>query len=297
MKQLLSENDIEILQTEKPAGYGWIEVKTPLATAKVALLGATLTEWTPAGHSPVIFTSESAIFKEGKGIRGGVPLCWPWFAVHPDPDKADWPNHGFVRQQYWELESFHVIDKDRVELIFKAPIHKHKLFPHAFELRCRYVIGSELDISLITENIGHEPFTFGGALHTYFTVADIDKTFIDGLDGVDYLDKVTGYERKSQQGPITISSEVDRIYLDTQATCTIHDTIGQRSILISKKGSNTTVVWNPWIDKSAAMSDLGDKEYQNFVCVETVNAFEDSITLASGTSHTLSQILQIKSNK
>jgi len=271
-------------------GYEVLEIKTKAATAKIAFQGATLFEWTPAGQSPVIFTSSKAIFKDDKAIRGGVPICWPWFGPHPTD--ADKPQHGFVRNTKWSLKAVEKFGKE-VKVMFQLPFDTHEHIEGAFALSVIFTIGAELTVELVSKNIGDVPLEVGGALHTYFTVGDITKTRVQGLDQVDYLDKPDGGAQKTQTGDIIVGEEVDRVYLDTTADCTVVDEAQSRQITVSKENSATTVVWNPWKEKAQALADMGDDEYQNFVCVETVNTGEDTVTLKPGATHSLIQSIRV----
>src|SRR5690606_34573283 len=201
-----------------------------------------------------------------------------------DPDK---PAHGFARNQPWELlEAGAAGDGAFMRLGLADSPASRSLWPHAFRLELTVTVGAQLDIALTTHNPGDAPFRFGGALHSYFTVGDVAAIAIHGLDGVRYLDQLSG-EEHTQAGPVTIAAEVDRVYLATPATCTIDDPSLGRRISVAKAGSQSTVVWNPWVEKARRLSDLGDDEYKQFVCVETALAHADSVELAPGSSHTL----------
>jgi D-hexose-6-phosphate mutarotase len=168
------------------------------------------------------------------------------------------------------------------------------LWPHAFDLEIVVTVGAQLHIELIARNPGTQPFVCGGALHSYYTVGDVRRIAIGGLDGCDYLDKVEGFKRKRQQGPVTIESETDRVYLDTTATCVIEDPVLDRRIGIAKSGSRTTVVWNPWAEKAKQIADFGDEEYLSMVCVETANADTDIATVAPSGEHRLSAVIGLE---
>jgi len=275
--------------------YPILELKTPIFSAEIAFQGATLFHWQPLGEKPVIFTSEEAIFDVSKAIRGGIPICWPWFGAHPS--NVEKPQHGFVRNTQWELESVSELSSEGfVEVLFSLPFNNHQYFPYQFDLKCRFVIGKTLQVHLETTNIGEEPFEVGGALHTYFNVGDIRGVSITGLDKTDYLDKPDENQLKTQVGEVVIGDETDRVYLNTRADCLVKDSVGARKIKVSKENSNTTVVWNPWREKATALADMMDEEYQTFVCVETVNMGEDTPQIQPGESHALIQKITIPEN-
>jgi len=160
-------------------------------------------------------------------------------------------------------------------------------WPYPSELECRVKVGKTLEVELITRNTGLEPFTLGCALHTYFEVGDVRKVEVLGLEEAAYIDKVNGGKNR-QSGPVTVNSEVDRIYLDTASDCLIRDPIYGRVIRVEKQGSRSTVVWNPWLEKAGKMGDLGDDGYLNMLCVESCNAADDVVTVPPGKSHQLS---------
>lgn len=261
-------------------------VSNSLATATIALQGAHLMTWVPRGQQPVIWLSRSAVLAPGKSIRGGAPVCWPWFGPHPTEPK--FPGHGHARTVPWEVIETGVLPGGATQLAFRLVASEATaLWPHATPVELRVTVGAGLELELVTRNEGTAPVTIGDALHTYFEVSDVRQVAIHGLGGLPYIDKVDGGQRKRQTGPVTIAGEVDRIYLDSVADCVIDDPRWRRRIRVSKQGSRSTVVWNPWIDKAAKMGDLGPQGYLNMVCVESANAPDDTVTVAPGGEHRL----------
>jgi D-hexose-6-phosphate mutarotase len=268
-----------------PGGLAVARVSTDWATATVALQGAHLLTYRPDGQAPVIWLSDEAKFVPGKSIRGGVPVCWPWFGPHVD--QPGFPGHGFARTVPWEMVQVGRLPDGRIRLEFEL-IHTDATraqWPHACVVRNVITVGQELELELATTNTGEQSFTLGQALHTYFEVGDIGQVGIAGLEGCDFLDKVDGGARKCQRGDVAFTGETDRIYLGTRGCCQIRDPLLKRIILITSTGSRSTVVWNPWIDKSEKMGDFGSKGYRSMVCVETANAAEDVIVLGAGQTH------------
>ena len=259
------------------------EIHTPLASARVALQGAHLLAWQPAGAAPVIWLSQAAIFAPGQPVRGGVPVCWPWFGA-----RDGLPMHGFARTRMWQVRAASTDAAGQVvlRLGLQDDTDTRALWDHAFDVELVLTLGATLGMSLTSRNTGDQPFTLTDALHTYFCVADIAQTAVQGLDGCDYLDKVHNFARATQSGAIEFSGETDRIYIDTTADCVIEDRAQRRAIQVSKNGSRSTVVWNPWRDK--VFADMAAGEYQQMLCVETCNAGPDQVSLAPGESHTLS---------
>lgn len=267
---------------EGPGGLEVLTVTASVAEARIFLHGAQLTHWQPRGSEPVIFTSQQSAYRLGTAIRGGIPVCLPWFGPR---DEA--PAHGFLRNRLWELEALEQAGDGDVQARFIARADDATLaiWPHEFAARLTYTIGATLQMDLEMENNSAEGFTFSEALHTYFAVGDARQSRVEGLDGALYRDFPDRSQLSTQQGPIVFSEEIDRVYVNTGATCVLVDPLLDRCIAVEKSGSNSTVVWNPWTAKAAAMADLGDDEWPGMVCIETANAFENSITLPPGTSH------------
>jgi glucose-6-phosphate 1-epimerase len=264
-----------------------VRVTTPFATATIALQGAHVLSWQPSGQQPVIWVSKAAKYADGKSIRGGVPVCWPWFGPHAS--NSSYPAHGFARTAPWALFATKALPDGRVRLEFEL-VHTDATraqWPHASTVRNIITVGEELEVALVTTNTGKTPFQLGQALHTYFVVGDIRQAAVAGLEGCDYLDKVGG-GRQRQQGPVTFTQETDRVYLGTHGCCGIVDPVMDRTLLITSTGSRSTIVWNPWTDKAEKMGDFGDEGPWRMVCVETANAAEDVITLRAGETHCLS---------
>ena len=265
-------------------GLPVIDIATPLATARVALQGAQVLAWRPDGMPPVLWLSGAAVFEPGKAVRGGIPVCWPWFGDRPGHSA-----HGFVRTRLWELRetSLDAAGQVHVRLGLQDDAATCAVWDHAFDLELQVTVGTTLSLVLTTRNTGPHAFTLTEALHTYFSVGDIRQTTVQGLDGTHYLDKVQGYAPAQQSGPVHFTGETDRVYLDTTADCVIDDADQSRSITVAKTGSHSTVVWNPWIEREKAMADMAAGGYQRMVCVETANAGAQVITVAPGESHAL----------
>jgi glucose-6-phosphate 1-epimerase len=259
-------------------------VNTGECSGGVFLYGAHVTDYQPAGHEPALFVSASSEYAEGKAIRGGVPVCFPWFGPHATDRSA--PSHGPARITTWELTGVDEQD-DAVTMNLTALFEPYRVCQ-------RVTFGAELAMSLSVQNTSDSPATFEAALHTYFTVADVKQIDITGLAGVDYLDKVDGQKRKNQsQSPIRFEGETDRVYVDTQSSCILTDPVLARRITVAKSGSNSTVVWNPWTDKAQAMKDFGDDEWVKMVCIETANAGPNAVTLESGGVHEMSATIGV----
>jgi D-hexose-6-phosphate mutarotase len=268
-------------------GMPCIRVANRHAQAEIYLHAAHVTRFQPNGQQPVLWMSAKSLFQDGKPIRGGVPICFPWFGPHASDSTL--PVHGFARSRAWTLiETAALHDgRTRVVLTLTSSEDTLRVWPHAFALRYTVTIGATLELDLRIDNPGNAPFTCGEALHTYFTVGDVKQIAIGGLSGATYVDKMRQAQRFTDQGDVTITAETDRVYLGTTATCTVRDPLMKRTLVIAKEGSHATVVWNPWIAKAKAMADFGDDEWPGMVCVETVNALDHALTIPAGGSHHL----------
>lgn len=280
---------------EGPGGFIVAQMKNPYGEATVALHGGHIMSYRPRDHEPVLWLSSQSQFRPGKAIRGGIPVCWPWFADHPsDPDK---PAHGFARTTVWSPGESETLEdgSTRLKLFISESEETIKLWPHPFRLEMECRLSDVLGVKLMITNTGDSPFVCGGALHSYFNISSVSSIAIKGLEGCPYIDKVDQSRRKTQHGAVSVEDEIDRIYLDTEADCIIEDSGMQRRIRISKNGSHTTVVWNPWVDKARAMQDFGDVEYKSMVCLETTNADTDVVSLAPGSTHVLEATIRLDS--
>lgn len=265
------------------------------AQASIALQGAHVMTFQPADEQPVIWLSPAAKLVQGKSIRGGVPICWPWFGPHAT--ESSFPGHGFARTVPWQVVSSEALADGSTRITLELPHSSIPAaqWPHPCRARNIVTVGKALTVELTTENTSNAPFEIGEALHTYFAISDVGDMRITGLEGCTYLDKVGVAQSRTQQGAIEISSEVDRIYIDTEADCLIEDQRLKRRIRISKRGSRSTVVWNPWIEKAAKMGDFGsDTGYRGMVCVESANAANNVVSVAPGGTHSLRVVYSIE---
>jgi glucose-6-phosphate 1-epimerase len=273
-------------------GLPFLSIENQAARAKICLLGATVLEYQPVGAEPVLWTSPNSRFEVGTPIRGGIPVCWPWFGQSATPGL---PAHGFVRTLLWEVSRVEEGSAERtlVELACHESPETLKLWPHEFTLKLRVLVGQDLQVTLETTNRGAQEFGFSAALHTYFAISDIENIQIDGLKNTPFLSKVHNFKQFVEAGPIRIDQQVDRVYLDTVAACTIHDSVSKRHIVVEKEGSRTTVVWNPWAKLAAEMTDLGPETYRKYVCVETVVGPQEGMRLAAGGTQRMTQKIKI----
>ena len=261
-------------------------VNTSHCSGEVYLHGAHVTHYQPAGQEPVLFVSRESRWEDGKAIRGGVPICFPWFGPLEGRDTA--PAHGFARTSLWDVNATR-LEPDgsaTVVLELKRAEDRDAFWPHAFRALLTVTFGPMLRMELSVFHVRGEPFMFEEALHSYFHVGDVREVRVTGLGGTAYLDKTqAGREMMEGLASLRITAETDRVYLDTTARCVIDDPKLNRKISVSKEGSNSTVLWNPWIAKSKAMSDFGDEEWPGMLCIETCNVGQSAVKLSQGESH------------
>lgn len=261
-----------------------IGVSTMWSSAEVYLQGAHLTTFRRHGEPPITFMSQCSRFTEGQPIRGGIPVIFPWFGM-----REGMGQHGFARVKNWELKEFAPAPDGSVSVRFRLPDCPEASSYPPFTADYVITVSDALMLQLIVANKSeHDPLTFENCFHTYLEVGDVTSISILGLKGVSYLDKVANFARKTETNDaIRISSEVDRIYFDTSGPVEIHDPRLGRKIRIEKQGSDSTVVWNPWIGRSQQMPDFGNDEYQRMVCIESGNVSSNEISLPPGRTSTL----------
>lgn len=276
-----------------PNGTVMINIETPAATAQICTYGAQVLSFKPSMvDEDLLFLSPQSAYGDGKAIRGGVPICWPWFG--DDPSGYGRPAHGFARNQVWQVIKTGQADNGAVSVMLQLlPNEVSRKYWHCeFKLQFTITVGDSLSMALTTENTDMESFVISQALHTYFNIGDIENLHLRGLDNYHYLDKTLNFDQKLQQGDVNFVAETDRIYLQSPEQLFIEDAALNRRVVIQSQGSQTTVVWNPW-NKAVTLSDMDNDAYQRFICVETANAADDSIELAPGEAHTLTAQYQI----
>ena len=267
-------------------GLPLILLKGDFGSAKFAIQGAHLIEFTPKDQPPLLFVSRKSHFAPGKAVRGGIPVIFPWFGPREGYPEA--PMHGLVRTRLWTIDSITVPDVGAAKVCFSfvSDAETQSVWPYAFRLKLEFTLGAALEIRWTVENTGHEAFSFEQALHPYFPVEDVGQARVSGLQGASYIDKSDHLQRKvDSTSAVTFAAETDRLYLDTDATCVLEDPAAGREIIFEKQGSLSSVVWNPWIAKAAALPDLDDADWQRFVCVEQVNAAQNAVRLLPSATH------------
>ncbi len=265
-------------------------------TAVVALQGAQVLSWIPDGHAEALWLSPTAKLGTGKAVRGGIPICWPWFGPHQND--ASKPAHGFVRAAPWQvIASAASADRACIVLAFDATTVDPGLWPHRARAEVEVTLANTLTVALTTANLGNGPIALTQALHTYLGVGDIAEISVTGLAGRSYIDQLDAGTQAVEPGTIRITGEADRIYQETPDAVTIDDAALRRRIRIAKSGSLSTVVWNPGFEKAQRLGDLGAGGHRRMLCVETANAGADVVTLAAGARHRLVAELSVAGRK
>lgn len=273
---------------EGEGGFPVVEITNEYAKAKISLYAGQVLSFQPVDQTQdMMFLSSKAYYTPGKATKGGVPICWPWFG--PDPEDQGRASHGFVRNRMWNMAeiSSNQDGSTTVVMGLEDTAETRKIWDFTFDLAIAFTVGSSLTIELTTRNTGDKPFNITQALHTYFRIGDISQVRILNLEDTSYLDKVDGGKNKTQTGDVTFNSECDRIYLDVPSQLIIDDMALGRKIKITAANSNTAIVWNPGAEISVSMADLGDLDYQKFVCVETANAANEVIEIPPGNDYNL----------
>ena len=259
--------------------------------------GAQVLSYQEDDQPPLIWLSEQAAYKRGQGVRGGVPVCWPWFgglqrnpqtvqAMHLQPAAA--PAHGLVRNLDWQLQGIDSRDDGvQIEFVYNSAAQPLTDWPHAAELRLSIRLDERLHIQLNSRNLGDTPLAISQALHSYFAVSDIRNVAVEGLHGCRYIETLEDWQQRQQDGLLQFSGETDRIYLDTPAQLSILDRTWQRRIQLHSSGSNSAVLWNPWIDKAQHLSQFAADAWPGMLCIEHANVLDDIRVLAAGEQHQL----------
>lgn len=263
-------------------------VETEACTALVLDQGAHVVRWAPRGSEDVLFTSENSAFAAGKAVRGGIPVCWPWFNSGKDGQAP--VRHGFARTANWRQVQAEV-EGEVARLVYELTSQDvdYHGFPAGVVARLEVDLGRELEVRLVV-TAGDEPVEFEEALHTYLAVSDVEQVRIEGMDGADYLDTVGEPTTRTQSGEITFDGELDRVY-DSTATCRLVDV--DRTVLVEKENSATTVVWNPDAELAGTMADLGAEQARRFCCIETANAKQHAVELAAGEQHVMTARISV----
>lgn len=272
----------------------FITVSNKYADADICLYGAHITSFRPHNSMDLLWMSPDSSFELGKPIRGGIPVCFPWFGPHKtDPEK---PQHGFGRLMYWEVisTSTNASGESVVRLQLCSSDETKAYWPYDFCAEMTFVVGKTLTATLKVTNTSGQPFDYTCALHTYYSLSAIESISIEGLKGTTYFDQLTGEFGIQEGEPLEITDALTRHYLNTESQVVIADSAFRRRIKVDKTGSKVTTVWNPGAETCAKIGDLPDDGFETFVCVEATNAFDYPVKLAAGESFETSTIIGLE---
>lgn len=285
--------DIQRIEMDQLACW---RIRNGAAEVVVAEQGAQVLSYRQDEGAPVLWLSEEATFEHGQAVRGGIPVCWPWFgdlARNPQPIQDAYqgnqpaPAHGLVRNIDWMLKESRS-DADSATLEFACNAGDLPGWPHAVELSLQIRLDQRLHLTLTSRNQGGAPVALSQALHSYLTISDIRQVTVEGLDGRPYIETLENWQQRQQQDDLAFDGETDRIYLDLPPTLCLRDPGLNRRITLESRGSRSAVLWNPWVAKAQRLSQFADDAWQRMVCIETANVLDDMVQLAPGSSHTLS---------
>ncbi|AXO86478.1 D-hexose-6-phosphate mutarotase [Pseudomonas parafulva] len=284
------------VDTEQHGELSCWRIVSQHAELLIAQQGAQILSYQRLGEPPLLWLSDQALFRPGKSVRAGVPVCWPWFSNfqrNPDSVRAMYqgseaPAHGLVRGRDWQLLGVEERD-ETLRIEFDLPEAQGQLpdWPHTVELRLVIELGTQLRVALSSRNLGEAPVTLSQALHSYFAVSDVREVQMEGVEGLTYIETLENWEPRTQHSVLRFAGETDRIYLNTPQQLAIVDPRWNRRVILRASGSRSAVIWNPWTDRARELPDMADDGWQRMLCIETANVWDDVVTLAPGAGHVL----------
>ncbi len=256
----------EHFHTETKNGIEYLTVQNSKASCRISLFGGHVLSYIPTrDNRDRLWVSPVAFLNGERPIRGGVPVCWPWFSDDHGKAKGELPAHGFLRTQNWSVKQTDS-SVSHSTVVLTPGTTKGKGFDYDVSVELIVEVGESLNITLVTKNTGDQAFTFNCALHSYFDVESIKDVELKGLYG-SYKDKLADWEILDTPSPYTIEAEVDRIHLEAIPSVSI-ERDGKEYIKVDSQQHDSLVVWNPW-QGAATMSDMDAFSYKQMVCVET----------------------------
>ncbi|MDO6595222.1 D-hexose-6-phosphate mutarotase [Neptuniibacter sp. 1_MG-2023] len=272
-----------------------VSVKNKSASATIFLQGAQLAEYKQAGERPLLWLSDQCDYQVGKPLRGGIPICWPWFgdlAKNPDQVKDQIsldvvPAHGLVREQEWQLVDVNLIDSETTQIKLELDVQPSDLWPFPALLKLEVTVGRSLSMNFEVINTGDKAFSFTSALHSYFNVAGIEGVEVLGLEDVEYIDTLKDWRLSCSSDPLRVSSEIDRIYKNLSGVVLINDPGFARQIEVTSRNAPDLVVWNPWTEKAKRLSHFADQAFHKMLCLESAHLLDNLQTLAPDQSFSM----------
>ncbi len=282
LKQLTQS--VSINQDKEGAAY--VLVNHSKASASFSLFGGHLLHFRPQGEQDLVWLSSLAVLDGSKAIRGGAPICWPWFGPAAKELGEGLPSHGFARTSQWQVSD--ALEQDgQVQLILTLSSNEQTLalWPHQFELTLIATISDSLKLELITKNTDKTAFRYAGALHTYLNISQPDQVSLTGL-GTSYVDDLDNKTIKTSGGQLIVDNAIDSVYIEPEQTVVLSDKGVDHQIKVSNQGNDSVVVWTPWIEGAKSMTDMQDDGYKTMFCVESAIT-GSGVEIAPGDSHSL----------
>lgn len=284
------------VSTEQHGELHCWRIRSSFAELLIARQGAQVLSYQRTGEPPLLWLSDEAIFRQGKSVRAGAPVCWPWFGnLQRNPETVQSmyhaehaPAHGLVRTRDWQLLGLEEVGESlRIEFEMAEAQGGLPGWPHPVELKLVVVLDAALTLQLTSRNLGHSPVTLSQALHSYFAVSDVRRAEVHGVEGLSYIETLSDWQQRHQQGALAFSGETDRIYLNTPQTLSIVDPAWGRRIILTSSRSRSAVIWNPWTARAKELPDMADDGWQRMLCIETANVWDDVVQLQPGASSSL----------
>lgn len=274
-----------------PTGYEFLIIAHKKFDAAFALHGGHLVHFQLKEQQPIIWTSKTAIYNDQKAIRGGVPICWPWFGPADKSIGENLPAHGFARVSKWELASSNESEQGvEIELRLTDSAKTREIWPFQFELLLKATLTDQIKLELISKNTGDVPFSFTTALHTYLNISAPEFCTISGLNN-QYIDKLDNGLTKSGAATLQLTGPIDSVYQKAPSTIVLSDTQFARQLVVADSGNDSEVVWTPWIEGAKAFADMPDDGYKTMLCIESTITNKTGVTVQPGNSHTLTTLI------
>ncbi|MGQ8336030.1 D-hexose-6-phosphate mutarotase [Sunxiuqinia sp. A32] len=269
----------------------FISISNKYAQADICLYGAHVMSFAPYNGMDLLWMSPGSFLEEGKAIRGGIPVCFPWFGPHKS--NSEKPQHGFGRLMFWDVAETRSEPNGEtyIRMQLESSEQTKNLWPHDFRAEMIFTVGAKLITTLKVSNTSTEAFVYGCALHTYYSISAIDHIAIEGLQGTTYYNQLNSEHATQEESSLKIQEPLTRHYLNTESPVVISDPAFRRRISVQKAGSKVTTVWNPGKETTKAIQDIPNDGYEAFVCVEATNAFDYCISLNPGETHETSAII------
>jgi len=269
------------------AGYEFLIIDHKNFDAAFTLHGGHLVHFQLKQQPPIIWLSKTAIYNEQKAIRGGVPICWPWFGAADKSLGENLPAHGFARTSKWELAAHNELPEGvEIELRLTDSAATREIWPFPFELTLKATLTDQIKLELISKNTGSIPFSYRGALHTYLNISAPESCHISGLNS-QYNDSLENGLAKSGDSTLQITGPIDAVYKKAGSSITLSDQQFSRQLMIDNSGNDSEVLWTPWVAGAKAFADMPDDGYKTMFCIESAITNKTGVTVQPGHSHSL----------